>query len=116
MLNKLKIASSQPSHPSSELAYAHHYLIDSFYSPSDSHEKIRVTTNEKTGEVIECIKKIRLKDLNIYSPKRAVDWRVSVSLEVPGMYPSFLGMELSVYDYQFLYHLDHQHTREERTE
>lgn len=93
MLNRLKVSSSQPSHPSSELAYAHHYLIDSFY-PSDGREKIRLTTNEKTGEVVECVKKIRLKDLNIYSPKRAADWRVSVNLEVPGTCSSFLGTSM----------------------
>ena len=43
-----------------------------------------MTRDEKTGELVECVRKIRLKDLNIYSPKRAADWRVSVNLEVPG--------------------------------
>jgi hypothetical protein len=43
-----------------------------------------VTRDEKTGAVIECMRKIRLGDLNVYSPKREADWRVSVNLEVPG--------------------------------
>ena len=30
------------------------------------------------------MRKIRLGNLNIYSPKRAADWRISVNLEVPG--------------------------------
>jgi polynucleotide 5'-triphosphatase len=44
-----------------------------------------MTRDERTGEVVECVKKVRLRDLNIYSPKRAADWRVSVNLEIPGM-------------------------------
>lgn len=83
LLNKLKISSSQPGHPSSPLEYAHQYLIDSFY-PSDTRDRIRLTRDERTGEVVECVRKIRLNDLNVYSPKRAADWRVSVNLEVPG--------------------------------
>lgn len=43
-----------------------------------------MTRDEKTGEVLECMRKIRLGDLNVYSPKREADWRVSVNLEVPG--------------------------------
>jgi len=82
LLNQLKISSSQPGHPSSPLEYAHYYLIDSFY-PSDSRDKIRLTRDERTGDMVECVKKIRLRDLNVYSPKRAADWRVSVNLEVP---------------------------------
>jgi hypothetical protein len=40
---------------------------------------------------VECVRKIRLSDLNVYSPKRAADWRVSVNLEVSGEhFPSFL--------------------------
>ncbi|RXW25371.1 hypothetical protein EST38_g524 [Candolleomyces aberdarensis] len=66
-------------------------LVESnnFYtdSPGDSREKIRVTRDEKTSTVVQCVKKIRLGDLNIYSPKRAADWRVSVSLEVPASHP-----------------------------
>lgn len=46
-----------------------------------------MTRDEKTGEVVECVRKVRLSDLNIYSPKRAADWRISVNLEIPGMRP-----------------------------
>jgi len=63
--------------------YSHVKLIDNFY-PSDNNDKIRVTRDEKTGAVLETMKKIRLGDLNIYSPKNMADWRVSVNLEVPG--------------------------------
>lgn len=82
LLNTLKLASTEPSHPSSPLTYAHHFLVDSFY-PSD-RDKIRVTRDEKTGTVTGCMRKVRLGDLNVYCPKRRADWRISVNLEIPG--------------------------------
>ena len=85
MLNQLQSTSQQPSHPSSPIKHAHLRLVDSFYTTDNSHDKIRVTREEKTGIVQEVTKKIRLGDLNIYCPKRFADWRVSVNLEVPGM-------------------------------
>ncbi|KAJ4482298.1 CYTH-like domain-containing protein [Lentinula aciculospora] len=89
LLNKLKISSSQPGYASSSpLDYHHLYLVDTFYaSETNDREKIRVTRDEKTGNVLECMKKIRLGDLNVYSPKRMADWRVSVNLEVPVSHP-----------------------------
>jgi polynucleotide 5'-triphosphatase len=46
-----------------------------------------VTRNEKTGDVLATVKKVRLGNLDVYSPKRAADWRISVNVEVPGAYP-----------------------------
>jgi len=86
LLNDLKTTSAQSSHPAAPLGYKHLYLIDSFYT-SDGGEKIRVTREEKTGVVTQCVRKIRLGNLNIYSPKRAADWRISVNLEVPVPHP-----------------------------
>ncbi|KAF8073911.1 CYTH-like domain-containing protein [Lyophyllum atratum] len=89
LLNNLKNASTQPSHPASPLGYSHLHLVDSFYPSENPHDrdKIRVTRDEKTGSVIACMRKIRLGDLNIYSPRRAADWRISVNLEVPVSHP-----------------------------
>jgi len=93
LLNSLKTASSAPDSSSNQLSsspigYTHLYLLDSFYSPPEGtdRDKIRVTRDEKTGTVLECMRKIRLGDLNVYSPKREADWRVSVNLEVPGAF------------------------------
>ncbi|KAG6853056.1 hypothetical protein C0991_007200 [Blastosporella zonata] len=86
LLNNLMTTSAQPGHPSSQLKYSHLHLVDSFF-PGDGHDKVRVTREEQTGNVIACVRKIRLGDLNIYSPKRAADWRVSVNLEVPMQHP-----------------------------
>lgn len=91
LLNKLEASSRQPSHPTSPLRYTHSYLVDSFYASDDHHDrgKVRVTRDEKTGEVRECMKKVRLGDMEIFSPKRCVDWRVSVNIEVPGPFTPF---------------------------
>ncbi|KAH8114529.1 mRNA capping enzyme [Phellopilus nigrolimitatus] len=89
MLNSLESSSHQSNHPMSPLRYQHTYLIDSFY-PSDGRDgdKIRVTRDEKTGEVKECLRKIRLGNLDVYSPKWNADWRVSVNLEAPVSHPT----------------------------
>ena len=84
LLNRLKYESSLPSHVGSPLDYSHRYLVDSFYpSEGNDRDKIRVTRDEKAGSALECMRKMRLGNLNIYSPKRAADWRVSVNLEIP---------------------------------
>ena len=45
-----------------------------------------MTRDDKTREVIATVKKVRLGNLDIHSPKRAADWRISVNVEVPGAY------------------------------
>ena len=65
--------------------YSHQYLTDTFYAPDgNDRDKVRVTRDDKTNTVLETMRKIRLGDLNVYSPKQSADWRVSVNLEVPG--------------------------------
>lgn len=44
--------------------------------------RVRVTTDQKTGEKLAQIIKIRIADLDIYSPRTAFDWRLSVNLEM----------------------------------
>ena len=46
--------------------------------------KIRVS-RDRSGRVIEngVIRKKRIGDVNVYSPREAFDWRVSVSTEEP---------------------------------
>ncbi|KIP09698.1 hypothetical protein PHLGIDRAFT_102447 [Phlebiopsis gigantea 11061_1 CR5-6] len=87
LLNKLKLASSQPGHPSSPLEYTHLHLVDTFYPAEGSGNKIRVTRDEKTKEVVACMQKKRLASLDIISPKRNADWRISVNVEVPVQMP-----------------------------
>ena len=44
--------------------------------------RVRVTTDQKTGEKLAQIIKVRIADLDIYSPRTAFDWRISVNLEM----------------------------------
>ncbi|KAF6755796.1 CYTH-like domain-containing protein [Ephemerocybe angulata] len=91
LLNSLK--TDQPT--ASPLDYSHLYLLDNFFpAPSDpasdsgrGGDKVRVTRDEKTSQVVQCVKKIRLGDLNVWSPHHKADWRVSVNLEVPVQHP-----------------------------
>ncbi|KAI9762784.1 MAG: mRNA-capping enzyme subunit beta [Chaenotheca gracillima] len=44
--------------------------------------RLRVTTDEKTGAPLAKIVKVRLADLDVYSPRTPFDWRLSVNLEL----------------------------------
>lgn len=78
------------------LSYAHKKERDTFYEIAPSalpplvqhhlnprHKpKVRVTTDQRTGAVLARIVKCRLADLDVYSPKTNLDWRISVNLEM----------------------------------
>ena len=44
--------------------------------------RVRVTTDEKTGEELAKIVKTRVADIDIYSPQSPFDWRISVNIEM----------------------------------
>lgn len=78
------------------LSYAHKKERDTFYEVNPNElppvirqnlnprhkPKVRVTTDQKTGEVLAKIIKCRVADIDVYSPRTTVDWRVSVNLEM----------------------------------
>jgi hypothetical protein len=78
------------------ISYAHKKERDTFYEVSPQElppvirqnlnprhkPKVRVTTDAKTGEIIAKIVKCRVADIDVYSPRTNVDWRVSVNLEM----------------------------------
>lgn len=86
----------QPGSKRIPLTYAHKKERDVFYEISASalppviqhnlharHKpKVRVTSDQKTGEVLAKIVKCRLADLDVHSPRTCLDWRVSVNLEM----------------------------------
>ncbi|KAI9843971.1 MAG: mRNA-capping enzyme subunit beta [Sclerophora amabilis] len=47
--------------------------------------KLRVTTDQKSGAPLAKIVKVRLADLDVYSPRTPFDWRLSVNLELTYM-------------------------------
>ncbi|KAF3387737.1 mRNA-capping enzyme subunit beta [Penicillium rolfsii] len=78
------------------ISYAFFFLFYIFYEVSPQElppvirqnlnprhkPKVRVTTDAKTGEVLAKIVKCRVADIDVYSPRTHVDWRVSVNLEM----------------------------------
>ncbi|KAM5447798.1 hypothetical protein MaudCBS49596_005818 [Microsporum audouinii] len=78
------------------LAYAHKRERDTFYDisandlpPIVQHHlhprhkpRVRVTTDVRSGAVIARIVKCRIADLDVYSPRTCLDWRISVNLEM----------------------------------
>ena len=51
-------------------------------SVSRKRQRVRVTTDEKTGEELAKIVKTRVADIDIYNPRFAFDWRISVNIEM----------------------------------
>lgn len=86
--------------PRIPMSYVHTYESDSFFelsqsgvlslpasiraqlNPRQPKAKVRVTVDKKTGKEIARIIKVRLADIDVYSPCTAFDWRVSVNIEM----------------------------------
>lgn len=88
-----------PKKPRVALDYVHTYETDTFYDLSQNalnvlppsvqnfldrrnKPKVRITTDQRTGKEMAKIIKVRISDIEVYSPQTPFDWRVSVSLEV----------------------------------
>ena len=97
LLNGRVETTNTPSYPYARIGYSHTKVVDSFhhYAPpppqqqqpgpgSSGSSKLRLTVDEKTGNVKECVVKERIANMNIYSPRHKVDWRISVNTETPG--------------------------------
>jgi len=108
-LNKALVDSQPPKQPATKvvippkpripMSYVHTKECDAFYELSQAghlslppsiraqlnprhRAKVRITTDQKTGKELAKIVKARVADLDIYSPRTAFDWRVSVNLEM----------------------------------
>ncbi|KAJ5788483.1 hypothetical protein N7457_003473 [Penicillium paradoxum] len=92
----VKASMPQPNSTRIPLAYVHKKERDTFYEIQASElppvirqnlnprhkPKVRVTTDERTGEILAKIVKCRVADLDVCSPRTTVDWRVSINLEM----------------------------------
>lgn len=78
--------SADPAYPFHPIRYSHTREADFFHQGNvqTGGGKVRVTRDQKTGNVLRTVKKERIADMNIYSPKRKFDWRISVSTEQKG--------------------------------
>lgn len=86
------------SHARIPIVYKHRRERDSFYElPASQHSllpssirelkgrhdcSVRVTRDQKTGEVLAAIIKSRVSDLDLYLPSEPLDCRISVNLEM----------------------------------
>ncbi|GAA6017383.1 hypothetical protein JCM10207_005616 [Rhodosporidiobolus poonsookiae] len=89
LLNSRVEETASPQYPSAPVRYAHTRELDTFHelSVSGVRRKIRVTKDAKGRAPPKAVEKVRVADMNVYSPKRMFDWRVSVSLESPAPIP-----------------------------
>lgn len=88
--------------PRIPMSYIHTHESDTFYELSQtgilslpqsilhtlnslnsrhSKAKVRITTDQKTGNTLAKIVKVRLADLDVYSPSTVFDYRISINLE-----------------------------------
>ncbi|KMU86786.1 mRNA-capping enzyme subunit beta [Coccidioides immitis H538.4] len=95
-LNESVKSSMGPGSSRMPITYAHKKERDTFYEISSSalapivqhhlnprHKpKVRVTTDQRTGAILARIIKCRIADLDVYSPRTNLDWRISVNLEM----------------------------------
>ncbi|GAA5874737.1 hypothetical protein JCM1840_000419 [Sporobolomyces johnsonii] len=91
LLNSRVEESATPSYPFAPVRYAHTRELDTFHTVAvpggQGPKKVRVTTDQKTKNKVKAVEKVRVANMNIWSPKRCFDWRVSVSLEIPAPIP-----------------------------
>ncbi|GAA5943634.1 mRNA triphosphatase [Sporobolomyces koalae] len=85
LLNARVVETSHPQYPHARIAYSHTHELDTFHHLVAEKRKIRVTRDEKKRDPNswKAVEKVRVADMNVFSPKRWFDWRVSISLENP---------------------------------
>jgi len=44
--------------------------------------KVRITTDDKSGEILAKIIKMPVADIHVYCPRTLFDWRISVNIEM----------------------------------
>lgn len=107
LLNARVVETSHPTYPHHRIAYSHTHELDTFHHTPDKR-KVRVTRNVDPkkpsssagppvgangfgggGKDWKAVEKVRVADMNVFSPKRWFDWRVSISLENPGQFSFF---------------------------
>lgn len=91
LLNSRVEESAHPSYAFAPVRYSHTRELDTFHEipamQGQPKRKVRVTRDQKDkSKPPIAVEKVRVADMNIFSPKRLFDWRVSVSLEMPGAF------------------------------
>jgi polynucleotide 5'-triphosphatase len=88
LLNDVTSESHSPNSPNTHpIQFFRARHIDSFYNIASSQRgggKVRVS-RDREGNIVPdgVIRKRRIGDLNVYSPRSAFDWRISINTEEP---------------------------------
>ncbi|KAJ3169423.1 mRNA-capping enzyme subunit beta [Geranomyces variabilis] len=89
--NRVLNALVQPPAPGiTPLRYIHTNEVDHYHEGGGGdggRNKIRVSMDQKTGQVREVLCKRRIADLEIHLPNSPLDFRISMSLEMPAPHP-----------------------------
>ncbi|KAI9296080.1 mRNA triphosphatase CET1 [Neoconidiobolus thromboides FSU 785] len=82
LLNKELLKTKASDYKGTVINYEHLYEKDVFYNEKNGN-KVRVTINTKTNEIVEngIITKVKLDQLDIFSPQTRMDFRVSINEE-----------------------------------
>lgn len=76
------------------LQYQRKRTVDTFHAEVATGRTVRVSRDQQTNAITECVAKRRLGNLNIFCPRSALDFRISASQEVSVPTDVELGPEL----------------------
>ncbi|KND00986.1 uncharacterized protein SPPG_04083 [Spizellomyces punctatus DAOM BR117] len=80
-----RILNAVVQRPGSRTRYVHTKEVDHYYQQGS--QKIRVSADQKSGQVKEVLTKQRIADLEVHLPNSHLDFRISISLEIPAQRP-----------------------------
>jgi polynucleotide 5'-triphosphatase len=87
LLNARVEEQNTPSYRGARIRYEHSKEIDFFHKLKG--QKVRVTREDSEGQkILGVITKTRIADMNVFSPKRDFDFRISVNVEEPHADPT----------------------------
>ncbi|TPX72316.1 hypothetical protein SpCBS45565_g00621 [Spizellomyces sp. 'palustris'] len=80
-----RILNALVQRPGSRTRYVHTKEVDHYYQQGS--QKIRVSADQKSGQVKEVLIKQRIADLEVHLPNSHLDFRISINLEIPAQRP-----------------------------
>lgn len=113
---------SYPPHSYHRLEYSHTHTEDTSFPASSApgqnsipvpqsmdfiqrhgYGKRRLSRKSGSGEVVECLQKVKVGNLHVYCPMEAFDFRISVNCEFPcECHSKFRGMWFILISYEIL--------------
>lgn len=66
-----------------KIYFKHTKECDRFYDIGQG-DKVRVTTDQVSKKIVGIVQKVRVANLNVFSPGAPFDYRISINVEMPG--------------------------------